>query len=266
QVAHGVALGQRLGREVAFTDLTAVTGRVTRKWELDCFGIPRLPNTRATALLMRARLQAARRLQKLHSRLHLGVLDEDTGQTADTFPGQVRVCSGYWQGEAFFADAAALVKARLAFPALAHPPLERRAEVPHVAVHVRRGDYLTDPVARAYHLVCDEGWYKRAIEEMRARVPGARFHIFSDDPDWSETVFAGADDTDVMRGPPDAPAWTDMAAMSRYDHWVISNSSYSWWASYLGKAQESNIIAPDRWFAQTPTKDLPICCADWICM
>ncbi|MEM7519679.1 MAG: hypothetical protein AAF307_01475, partial [Pseudomonadota bacterium] len=61
QVAHGVALGQRLGREVAFTDLTAVTGRVTRKWELDCFGIRRLPNTRATALLMRARLQAARR-------------------------------------------------------------------------------------------------------------------------------------------------------------------------------------------------------------
>jgi hypothetical protein len=41
--------------------------------------------------------------------------------------------------------------------------------------------------------------------------------------------------------------------MSRCSHCVIANSTFSWWAAWLGPAQNNGIvIAPSRWFAQAP--------------
>ena len=50
-----------------------------------------------------------------------------------------------------------------------------------VAVHVRRGDYITDPAANTILGICSSDYYQRAIETIQQKVRSPHFFIFSDD-------------------------------------------------------------------------------------
>ncbi len=51
--------------------------------------------------------------------------------------------------------------------------------------------------------------------------------------------------------------------MATFDHFIISNSSYSWWASYLGEKENSIIIAPKYWYKDKKTKEMPLFRKNW---
>jgi hypothetical protein len=38
----------------------------------------------------------------------------------------------------------------------------------------------------------------------------------------------------------------DLALISRCDHVVVPNSSFSWWGAWLGETSDSLIIVPER--------------------
>jgi hypothetical protein len=38
--------------------------------------------------------------------------------------------------------------------------------------------------------------------------------------------------------------------MSLAGHHIIANSSYSWWAAWLGDKPDQQVIIPDRWYAR----------------
>ncbi|MCB1131460.1 MAG: alpha-1,2-fucosyltransferase, partial [Verrucomicrobiae bacterium] len=117
-----------------------------------------------------------------------------------------------------------------------------------VAVHVRRTDYLVHPAFR----VCGMNYYKNAFDTMRASVPGARFFVFSDDPAWCRENLEGQDTT-IMDSGNDGIPMHDLRLMSRASHHIICNSSYSWWAAWLGKKPGQQVIMPDRWYAKDIT-------------
>ena len=53
--------------------------------------------------------------------------------------------------------------------------------------------------------------------------------------------------------------------MSLCEHNIITNSSFSWWGSWLNKYQDKIVIAPKVWFG--PNKNLnpkDIYCEEWI--
>lgn len=122
----------------------------------------------------------------------------------------------------------------------------RMASPGAVAVHVRRTDYLTHPVFR----VCDGGYYRQAMREMRERVEDARFFIFSDDPAWCRGEFREADQEVVDSGTAGANPLFDLRLMSLASHHIIANSTYSWWAAWLGEKTGQRVLMPDRWYAQ----------------
>lgn len=113
-----------------------------------------------------------------------------------------------------------------------------------VAVHVRRGDYLKLPAFQ----VCGESYYRDAIQKIRHVVQNARFYIFSDDPAWCEKTFTDADCNIIDSGEAAKNPLHDLHLMSLTSHHIIPNSSYSWWAAWLGDKPNQQIIMPDRWF------------------
>ena len=125
-----------------------------------------------------------------------------------------------------------------------------------VCVTVRRGNYLDYKALD----VCDVGYFERAMQKMKELVKDPVFFLFSDDIDWvkeniqvpGEAVYESGDD----------PVWEKLRLMYSCRHFVISNSTFSWWAQFLGQADDKVVIAPDHWF-NTPYQP-PLYEKNWI--
>lgn len=126
--------------------------------------------------------------------------------------------------------------------------LEQLKQPNAIAVHVRRTDFLTLP----QFSVCDTAYYRNAMNLLRKRVPKARFFIFSDDSDWCRKQFTACDETVIdlveSRGDP----LVDLHLMSLAAHHIIANSTYSWWAAWIGKKVGQIVVCPPRWFNSGP--------------
>ena len=117
-----------------------------------------------------------------------------------------------------------------------------------VALHVRRGDYLRPENKEEFSGICTKEYYQAAREVIRRLRPAARFFIFSDDPGWCRDDFAEPGDV-IVSTADGTPDWVDMALMSRCEHAITANSSFSLWARWLGGTGGRHIsIAPARFF------------------
>jgi Glycosyl transferase family 11 len=112
-----------------------------------------------------------------------------------------------------------------------------------VAVHVRRTDYVGNPDLD----LCGPEYYQGAMMRMRDRSSDVRFYIFSDDPAWCASHMTG-DDVEVVHQEKSSCALTGMHLMSLANHHIIANSSYSWWAAWLGEKPGQKVLMPARWF------------------
>ncbi|MDD2337893.1 MAG: alpha-1,2-fucosyltransferase [Geobacteraceae bacterium] len=163
------------------------------------------------------------------------------------------VClEGYWQSEKYFLDIRALLKKEFTLrPPLVGEDLHQAEKIQAstaVALHVRRGDYLTNPHAAVHHGICDRDYYDRAVHFMRDKIPTARLFIFSDEPQWIEKNMKYDLPTTYVSKTGMASDVRDLALMSMCRHHIIANSSFSWWGAWLGDNQEKIVIAPKRWF------------------
>jgi hypothetical protein len=163
------------------------------------------------------------------------------------------VISGYFQSPRYFESMAGELRAEInglliqGVGASCPQYIVKNISQPNsIAVHVRRGDYLRIPV---FH-VCDETYYRKSMDEMRERVPHARFFIFSDDPEWCRGAFREEDTEVIASGEAAANPLHDLHLMSLASHHIITNSSYSWWAAWLGDKPGQQVIMPDRWYAR----------------
>ena len=265
QVAHGFALARKRGVRAKFVDFTMVAGRVDRVFEVACFNVQPVYLSKWKKKLLQLRIILSKRLQKINPMLHLDVLVEDIKNQVDGLDQICSVCSGYWQNEKHFINEIDDIQVLFSFPVQVVPKtLMSLSDDPmSVAVHIRRGDYISDPIARASHYVCDTEWYQRAMDEVRALLKNPRFYIFSDDKSWASSFCQNIKDAIFVNTSTDSPAWLDMALMSKCSNFIISNSSYSWWASYLGKTGDSIVIAPKYWFPDVLTVESGLMCEGW---
>jgi Glycosyl transferase family 11 len=142
--------------------------------------------------------------------------------------------------------------------AFSQQPLLSSLSAPEsVAVHVRRGDFLHHPAFQ----VCDSTYYQNAMETMRAHVKSPKFFLFSDDPAWCRNAFTDPDMEVIDSGKAGANPLHDLYLMSQASHHIIANSTYSWWAAWLGKKQNQVVLTPPRWF----TKDITAPISEKLC-
>jgi hypothetical protein len=174
--------------------------------------------------------------------------DQSYNPSVLEMPGDC-VLMGYFQSPLFFRGIEPLLREELDTDALVWPDAVRddakllRGERT-VAVHVRRTDFTWLPNFG----VCDAAYYERAMEAMRERVPGAKFYIFSDDPSWCREHFTAMDQTIICHAGAECDPLIDFHLMKQASHHIIANSSYSWWAAWLGKKPGQIVLCPPKWF------------------
>ena len=159
---------------------------------------------------------------------------------------------GYWQSPKYFSDIQDIIQAE--FTVRAEPDGDNRrmaeeiADSESVAVHVRRGDYVSNPATSNRHGICSMEYYNTAVKTIFDRVKQPRFFVFSDDPDWAgENLLWIAPGAIIDQNGLDK-AFEDMRLMSLCKHHIIANSSFSWWSAWLSKNPEKIVIAPKQWF------------------
>lgn len=95
--------------------------------------------------------------------------------------------------------------------------------------------------------VCDNDYYKRGMNYIRNMYPKAKFLICSDDINYVKENYDFSD-YDVIYEEGSDPIWEKLRIMYTCKHFVISNSSFSWWAQYLSRNANKIVVAPKRWF------------------
>jgi hypothetical protein len=144
---------------------------------------------------------------------------------------------GYWQSERYFAEIEGTIRAEIG--------LADGDDGDLVAVHIRRGDYVSHPETNAFHGVLGREYYDRAFAAVASRIPSPRYLAFSDEPAWVEAEFVDVGSLEVVAG---GAAGDDLRRMASCRHHVIANSSFSWWGAWLGELPGSVVVAPARWF------------------
>ncbi len=161
---------------------------------------------------------------------------------------------GYFQSEKYFTDirGTLLKEFSLSAPlASDEAALEKLIiEIDSIAIHIRRGDYVTDTSANSVHGTCENDYFINALSSLRISKhlsETTTLFIFSDDIDWCRDNISFDYKTVFVEGSSEKPE-VDIYLMSKCNHQVISNSTFSWWAAWLNTNPNKCVIAPLKWF------------------
>lgn len=168
---------------------------------------------------------------------------------------------GYWQSEKYFIDAAETIRADFTFR---HPLSGKNSQLANkigqtmaVSLHVRRGDYASNPATKATHGLCSLEYYRAAILHIAERLEQPEFFIFSDDIAWVKENLKIDFPCWYVDHNQGAESYNDMRLMSLCKHHIIANSSFSWWGAWLNTNADKTVVAPKKWFANdTNVEDL----------
>ena len=95
-------------------------------------------------------------------------------------------------------------------------------------------------------------YYKQAITRLLTSIGGVNFFIFSDRPEEAVTLLApllkGQPTTVVSHNIETGNAEADFWLMQQCQHFIIGNSTFAWWAAWLGEHRHdgAQVFAPAR--------------------
>ena len=148
---------------------------------------------------------------------------------------------GYFQAEKFFEKYSDEIKSELRVKLcnINSAFYEKIKDTNSVCIHVRRGDYCKHNM-----LICDMTYFECAINIMRDRLFKPEFFLFSDDIEWAKDNFKNNRIIFVDEKTKD---FEQLRLMYSCKHFIISNSTFSWWAQYLSESLDKVVIAPAKW-------------------
>jgi hypothetical protein len=166
---------------------------------------------------------------------------------------------GYFQSESYFDKYSENIKSLFSYPLEFEHRIHR--ELPFIfnggvtVINVRRGDYLHSP---NYHPVVTPEYLYKAIEW----IPNTKHYLIaSDDIAWCKEnlQFPNAIYLEGYN------SYEQLWVLSMCQNFIISNSSFSWWAAYLSRHPNKIVVAPETWFGpEYPHQWDSMYCKDWI--
>lgn len=164
---------------------------------------------------------------------------------------KVKKIIGYYQSENYFLPYKDQIKKELLVKK--EPSEKNRKKMEElqqcnaVCVHIRRGDYVSNEKNKAL-VVCDESYYKRGMDYIAGKVENPVFYVFSDnlqEINWIKENYQF--DYEVQYIELNNPDYEELRLMYQCRHFIIANSTFSWWGAYLSDYEDKVIIAPKIW-------------------
>jgi hypothetical protein len=107
-------------------------------------------------------------------------------------------------------------------------------------------------------------YYERSLAYLRTLGLDGSVYLATDSPGVVREEFAGMGELLPIDPPPGCHPFEVVLILSRFDGLVIANSSFSWWAGFIGERPSRVVIAPRPWFTQTNIDSRDLLPTNWL--
>jgi hypothetical protein len=173
---------------------------------------------------------------------------------------------GYWQTEKYFKEISPTIKKDFQFNfELSQKCIEISKKIileNSVCIHIRRGDYIK---LVNFHGMVGNDYVRDGIKIINEKISNPHFFVFSNDIQWCkenlviegkhtfiEEINAGNNNNEHFK------------LMTLCKHFIIANSTFSWWAAWLSDNMDKIVIAPKKWVALNNINTNDIIPEEWI--
>lgn len=177
---------------------------------------------------------------------------------------------GYWQSERFFSEITPelrnQLKLKTELSATSQEIVGAMSNCRSVAIHIRRGDYITDASAAQIYLQLPLAYYQRCVEDWACDHSGVKIFVFSNDIPWCRKnlrlrfPITWIDHTNADT------AYEDLYLMQQAECCITANSTLSWWGAWLGRRSGQTVYTPAQWFHPGTLNDQALACDSWVQM
>jgi len=178
---------------------------------------------------------------------------------------------GFWQSEKYFSAHRQAILKEFSFKnKLSDKNLKAAKKIQEtisISIHVRRGDYISNPGVNKTFASLNAEYYQKALKKLNIDPIKSLLVFFSDDTDWVEKNIINQLSNDykhmLVNHNIGSESYNDMRLMSLCSHNIIANSSFSWWGAWLNRTPGRKVIAPKNWFL-TDKSTVNLYPNDWI--
>ena len=173
---------------------------------------------------------------------------------------------GHWQDERYFKEFKDVIRQDFAMRGKHESDfLQPIANSESVCLNVRRTDFVAAAAERDYRTECNETYYRKAVDLILAKHKKIRIFGFSDDVEWCEQNLKLQEPVTWI---PHSEARVKFGRyfwlMRQCKHFVIPNSTFAWWAAWLGDSPQKMVVCPKQWYNDPDEQSEGLIPGDWI--
>lgn len=265
QYAFSRELAAMYGEEVAY-NLDSYNNESERKLAINCLNVPMLVDWKAVISeeernniiqeqkvyrVLQRIMRALHRSDRVGETLYKRYLQKGRYYNFDPYFYSLpklnkknKYAYGYFQGEPYFQHVIEEIRKAFIISTPVGDESDKLKEISScnaVCVHIREGDYKEFKNKRFN--VLTPGYFQRGIEYIKTRVKNPVFFVFTNDLQAVKKNY-NLKEVQFINGYKD---YQDLRLMQACKHFVISNSTFSWWASYLANYSGKIIVVPRKW-------------------
>lgn len=147
---------------------------------------------------------------------------------------------GFWQTQHYFEDYYEDLRKQFTLKSplsvQADHYMDQIKQGSSVALHIRRTDY----VRKEGNATLQSRFYEEALDRLKKELGDFQLFVFTDDKEYVKFNFQLHNYTLVEK----VSDLEEFELMKCCDHHIVANSTFSWWAAYLGENKGGIVYAP----------------------
>jgi hypothetical protein len=252
-------LDRARGKDFVYRDLDLDIFEANPEFGMDPALLRRIYKIKSSALSRTVKKIAARGLtvvKEKHFHVDTSLIENPVDQA---------LYDGWWQSERYFKNVKEQLNEAFQFREEVLPASQevfnKIKNTNAVCLNVRRTDFLTTPTLNATNLE----YFLAAARRMADLVENPHFFVFSDDLAWCQENIRLDHPVEVVTHDHKGKKFGNyLQLMKNCKHFIIPNSSFAWWAVWLNKSKDKQVIAPKNWFNEGDFDTTDLVPDDWV--